>query len=221
VTERIAAPPEPEAKYAHTLRRAFAERYASGRDFWTREPAMRTPVEILCRALAGRPDQHVLDVGTGRGPDAVALLQAGHRVTGIDIVGGTPEWRVIRGRWGERVRLLETGLLDLPAEAAFDAALDNGCLHHQHPDGHPRYARHLVRLVRPGGLVAVSVFRSASDAGALYLLGERRLSREFTEPELVALFQDAGAAPVEARVLSRDLPGEAGYLVVTFRVGDG
>ena len=218
MTKRIGTAPEPEAAYVHTLRRTFAERYASGRDFWTREPAMRRPVEFLLRARGDRADRHVLDVGTGRGPDAIALLRAGHCVTGIDLAA-TPEWDAIKVRWGDRVRLVESGLLDLAPVPVFDAALDNGCLHHQHPDGVGRHVRRLVDLVRPGGLITVSVFRSASKTGALYLLDERRLSREYTGDELLALFGEAGASPLETHVLSRALPGEAGYLVATFRVG--
>ncbi|MDQ0654905.1 class I SAM-dependent methyltransferase [Pseudomonas cedrina] len=43
---------------------------------------------------------HILDVGVGRARDASEFIQAGHRVTGLDIVENS-SWPLLRNRWGE------------------------------------------------------------------------------------------------------------------------
>ncbi|MFG2352750.1 SAM-dependent methyltransferase [Streptomyces sp. NPDC048521] len=209
------APPLDESAYADVLRSDFQDHYVNGRDVWTAEDAMREAPRLLLRALGDRPGAHVLDIGTGHGRDAAILSDAGCRVTGIDLVE-SPEWAALTARSDGRARFAVCSLSDLDGTAVHDAVLDNGCLHHQHPDGYGRYLGRIRELLRPGGLFTVSVFRSADGPGRLFANGARRLYREFTEEELTELVTAHGFTPVEVRLVPR---GTAGlhYLVGTYR----
>lgn len=203
-----------QTAYYDVMRRTFADRYDQGRDPWTEEPAMGQAAGILCAAL-GEHRARVLDVGAGRGRDTAALLRAGHQVTGIDIVA-MPEWDRIAGEWGQNVRFECAGLLDLPPVPAYDAVLDNGCLHHQHPEAYDAYLRRLHDVLRADGLLTVSVYLARAEAGALYRNNDERLHRDFTEPELRELLSAAGFAVVGVREVPRTL-NNLRYLIVTLR----
>lgn len=202
------------ADYEQVMARRFAERYAEHRDPWTGEPAMSVITQMLCDTLADR-QAHVLDVGTGRGRDAVALARAGHTVTGID-VATVPDWAVLAGQWAGRLRFEAVGLLDLPATAAYDAVLDNGCMHHQHPDSYGAYLRRLADVLRGDGLLMVSVFASGDGRGSLYTSNDERLHRDFGEQELVDLVTSVGFTFEGSCEVPRGLLG-LNYMVATFR----
>ncbi|GAB2786825.1 SAM-dependent methyltransferase [Streptomyces daliensis] len=214
----VAAPPLADEEYAAVLRADFTDHYAHGRDIWTGEEAMRETPRILLAALADVRDAHILDIGTGHGRDAAILLAGGHRVTGIDLVA-SDEWAGLRARWPGRARfgaaeLTEPG--ELTGARQYDAVLDNGCLHHQHPDRYPAYLRRVHELLHPGGLLTVSVFHSAAERGDLFVNGGRRLYREFTEAELAGLLTAHGFSVVELRTVPRGRDA-LHYLVGTFR----
>ncbi|MGA5352157.1 SAM-dependent methyltransferase [Streptomyces thermodiastaticus] len=204
--------------YTDVLRSDFHEHYAHGRDVWTAEKAMREAPRLLLRALGGRADAHVLDIGAGHGRDAALLHAAGCRVTGIDLVE-SPEWAALTARSDGRMRFLVCSLTDLDGTAVHDAVLDNGCLHHQHPDTYGRYLRRVRELLRPGGLFTVSVFRSENGPGRLFANEAQRLYREFTEEELTGLVAKHGFTPVDVHTVPRGTPG-LHYLVGTFRTAD-
>ncbi|MFF8960147.1 SAM-dependent methyltransferase [Streptomyces sp. NPDC014894] len=208
-------PPLDVAAYEAALLFDFQDHYARGRDVWTDERAMRETPLCLLGALGATPDAHVLDIGTGRGLDAEILLDRGHRVTGIDLVA-SPEWGAITARRPGRARFLTASATELTGVAEYDAVLDNGCLHHQHPDSYPGYLDRIHALLRPGGLFTVSVFRSATDAGRLYVNGGSRLYREFTAGELTGLVTERGFETVDLRPVPRGTAGLE-YLVGTFR----
>jgi SAM-dependent methyltransferase len=207
--------PSTPDRYRQVLDTAFAARYRHGRDSWTEEPAMRRVLDAVLPDLVA--DSHVLDVGAGRGRDTVALLAAGHRVTAVDLVA-VPEWDAIVRHWGERVRFHAGNVVDLDVHGEFDAVLDNGCLHHQHPDDYDRYLATLRRALRPGGLLAVSFFVLTADArtGVLHVEEDGRLAYEFTVPEAVTLIATAGFRVVGQRRVPRSRPDRA-YLVVVAR----
>ncbi|EEH25624.1 1,6-didemethyltoxoflavin N1-methyltransferase, partial [Burkholderia pseudomallei] len=140
----LAAPHE----YAAVLRSDFVSSYHDGRDVWTDEAAMR-PASAILHAHLGRPAD-VLDAGAGRGRDTAYFLEQGHRVTAVDLVE-PPEWAQLAQRWGERVHFVARPVSELDGEARFDGALDNGCLHHQHPDAYGAYLARIHALLRPDG----------------------------------------------------------------------
>ncbi|MEV5376682.1 class I SAM-dependent methyltransferase [Streptomyces nondiastaticus] len=225
--EQTEATPLDETRYADVLRSDFVDHYAGGRDIWTGEEAMRQAPRLLMDALRARagadapgaPEAHVLDIGTGHGRDAAILLAGGHRVTGIDLVA-SPEWETLTAGHPGRARFLATAALDLPGAAEYDAVLDNGCFHHQHPDAYGTYLRRIHELLRPGGLLTLSVFNATGGKGGLYANAGNRLYREFTEQELTALVGGHGFALVESHQVPRAV-GDLTYLVSTFRRAEG
>ncbi|TWF81642.1 methyltransferase family protein [Pseudonocardia hierapolitana] len=96
----------------------------------------------------------VLDVATGHGPTAIAAARAGGRVTGLDI---TPELLAIARRRaheaGVRVDWVEADMTAMPfPDRSFDRVLSTfGAM--AAPD-HRGMATELVRLCRPGGVIA-------------------------------------------------------------------
>ena len=209
------APPPDRSAYHDLLHSDFQVHYADGSDVWTAERAMRETPLLLMRALGGTAPAHVLDIGTGHGRDAAILLDHGHRVTGIDIVT-SPEWPTVTAGRPDRARFLTTSVTELEGSAEYDAALDNGCLHHQPPDDYPAYLARVRALLRPGGLYTVSVFQSADERGRLFVNRASRLYQEFTTGELTALVTGHGFEPVASHLVPRTTPGR-NYLVGTFR----
>src|SRR3954466_11508537 len=87
------------AEYEAVIDQCFQEHYENDEDFWTREAAMAAASDLLHAELADTPGRHILDIGAGGGRDALKFLQAGHRVTAVDLVTH-PAWPAIRERWG-------------------------------------------------------------------------------------------------------------------------
>ncbi|CAL9435924.1 tRNA 5-carboxymethoxyuridine methyltransferase [Streptomyces sp. enrichment culture] len=118
--------------------------------------------QIVGRFPVGRR-LRVLDVGMGRGTQALRLARAGHQVTGLErdaamiatareVLAGEPEG--IR----ERMRIMEgdgrdTGVHFLPG--SFDVVLCHGVLMHvEEPDA---LLAGLARVLAPGGLLSLLV----------------------------------------------------------------
>jgi SAM-dependent methyltransferase len=208
-------PPVVDGDYDDLLRSDFTHHYTESRDVWTEEPAMREAARALLAALPDSGNAHVLDVGSGRAVDTRFLLRCGYRVTSIDLVA-CPEWEALTAHHGDRVRFLCKGLLDLEPVAEYDAVLDNGCMHHQHPDVYESYLRRVHDVLRPAGLFTLSVFHSADGPGGLYVNAADRLYREFTRAELTELLHRAGFIPVDVRHARRAV-ADSTYLVMTVR----
>ncbi|MEV5374613.1 class I SAM-dependent methyltransferase [Streptomyces nondiastaticus] len=201
--------------YREVLREAFVRRYEDGADSWSEEPAMRELVPLLCGELAA--GSSVIDIGAGRGRDAELLLAAGHRVTAVDLVR-LPDWDALARRYGAAVSFEAGDFADMAAGRTYDAAVDNGVLHHQDPADYARYLANVRRRLRPGGLLAVSLFTTAEELaeGVLNRAEDGRLSRWFTEREARELLAGAGFSVIAVRTVRRELPGLA-YLLVLAR----
>ena len=93
----------------------------------------------------------VLDVATGTGLVAERLLAEGHRVTGLD---QSPDMlAVARGRFGDRVELVEASATKIPfADASFDHLTFTYLL--RYVDDPAATLVELARVVRPGGTIA-------------------------------------------------------------------
>jgi demethylmenaquinone methyltransferase/2-methoxy-6-polyprenyl-1,4-benzoquinol methylase len=98
---------------------------------------------------------HVLDVATGTGLVAEALLERRFRVTGLD---QSPEMLALAGkRFGGRVELVEGSADELPfADDSFDHLTFTYLL--RYVDDPAATMRELARVVRPGGTVAMLEF---------------------------------------------------------------
>jgi demethylmenaquinone methyltransferase / 2-methoxy-6-polyprenyl-1,4-benzoquinol methylase len=181
------------------------------------------------RFLVGRLPRdggHVLDVATGTGLVAQALVERGFRVTGVD---QSPEMLArARARFDGRVELVEASAEALPfGDASFDHLTFTYLL--RYVDDPAATVRELARVVRPGGTVAMLEFglprglwRPPWDlwvllglplAGRLLspgwhevgtFLGPsiRDFHARYPEPRLVGIWREAGIADVRSRRLS-------------------
>lgn len=205
--------------YRNVLNTSFVHRYGNGEDEWSWDIGMAKAARVFLEHLGDRSDQLILDVGVGRGRDASELIQAGHRVTGLDIVENS-SWPLLRKRWGERLELVPCALQDWQPTLLrqFDAALDNGCFHHQHPEEWQSYLDDLRRHVRPGGLIAINVF--GVDASNLTPgwreMDNRRQGYFFTEQGIRDTLQGFGLTWEQLITIERQ-HGDAVYLLALVR----
>ncbi|MFG2992264.1 class I SAM-dependent methyltransferase [Streptomyces sp. NPDC048257] len=154
-------------------RRAVSHHYDVGNDFYERvlgpsmvyscaywspgstlEQAQRDKLDLVCRKLALRPGDRLLDVGCGWGSMALhAAREYGVRVTGVTL---SREQAVYA-----RKRVAEEGLADLVdiriqdyrdvKDGPYEAISSIGMAEHVGADRYREYARTLHGLLRPGG----------------------------------------------------------------------
>jgi demethylmenaquinone methyltransferase / 2-methoxy-6-polyprenyl-1,4-benzoquinol methylase len=168
----------------------------------------------------------VLDVATGTGLVAERLLAQGHRVIGLD---QSPDMlAVARGRFGDRVELVEASATSIPfPDASFDHLTFTYLL--RYVDDPAATLAELARVVRPGGTVANLEFcvptgiwrplwdlyvgvglpalgRIASkgwyDVGRFLGPSIRGFYERWPEPRLLDAWRSAGIADVQARRMS-------------------
>ena len=139
--------------------RAFFDAIAPRYDrVFAREPGeMRAHVE---RALAviGKAPRDVLDLGVGTGLELPRLLDAGHRVVGVDV---SPEMIALCNKRSRPIRCVECDFWSgLPFDdASFDAviALFGTLAHAPDDDALARLAREVARVLREGGVFFAEV----------------------------------------------------------------
>jgi len=194
----------------------------------------------LLVGLLPRDGGQVLDVATGTGLVADALLRRGFRVTGLDQSPGM--LARARERFGDRVELVEASADALPfADSSFDHLTFTYLLRYVDDPGSTLVE--LARVVRPGGTVAMlefglphGVWRPPWNlwvdaglplAGRLISPGWHEVGRflgpsirgfheRHPEPELLGLWRAAGIEGVRARH-----PSLGGGLLMWGRRGAG
>lgn len=134
---------------------AFYREYFAAEDWdWWHAGRRRVLASVLDRALAARPPGaclDMLDVGCGTGA-TTAFLGRGHRVVGCDL---EPEaLRLAATRGLERLVLARAERLPF-REGSFDIVMALDVLEHHDDDS--AVAAELARVVRPGGIVLVTV----------------------------------------------------------------
>ncbi|MDP9330849.1 MAG: methyltransferase domain-containing protein [Actinomycetota bacterium] len=107
-----------------------------------------------------QPGTRVLDVGTGTGVTAEAVLDAGSAAVGVD---ESIEMLAVGRRARPLVRTAAATAIDLPfRDATFDAALGNFVLAH-FANVHTGLAD-VIRVVKTGGRIAFSTWADKTDA---------------------------------------------------------
>ena len=122
----------------------------------TLEEAQEAKLELVCRKLALKPGQRVLDVGCGWGSFAMHAA-AKHDVSVLGITLSEPQAALARRRaqergLGERVEIRVMDYRELGGEP-FDAVASIGMVEHVGSNQIDVYARQVARLVKPGGRV--------------------------------------------------------------------
>jgi SAM-dependent methyltransferase len=140
---------------------------------------------LLDLFLSASPGPEILDAGAGQGTMSARLERLGYEVTSTDVSGTAVE--ILRERLSGPVA--EASVSDLPFDdGSFDGAVLGEVLEHVEDD---RGAlAELVRVLRPGGVLAVSVpanprLHGPSDEWAGHF-------RRYTRPALIHACTDAG-----------------------------
>ena len=134
---------------------AIAPRYDR---VFAREPSeLRAHVDRALAAIGEGP-RDVLDLGVGTGLELPRLLDAGHRVTGVDV---SPEMIALCNKRSRPIRCVEADFWEhLPFEdASFDAVVALfGSLAHAPDEGAlARLGREVARVLRDGGVFFAEV----------------------------------------------------------------
>ena len=167
----------------------IAERYLD----WSLEsdwPGRRCYLDHLLAALPDCAD--VLELGCGAGlPATRALLDAGHRVTAVDISAGQLE---LARRNVPEARLVKADMADLdPPAASFDAVCAFYSLTHVPRELHEALLRRIASWLRPQGLLVASLGRTDNPSEVDEdWLGAAMFFSHFAADASVALVEGAG-----------------------------
>ncbi len=182
--------------------RALAAAFDGQAARFERAPVQTDPAALArLVAFADLPaDSLVLDAGCGPGLVCRALLDAGHRVVGVDLSEQMIERARARCPEPDRATFLQGSIYELDLRGPFDAAISRYVLHHV---ADPlAFVRRQVELVRPGGVLVLSDHTASAVAEhADWHNGIERL-RDTTHTAclspgaIVDLFLAAGLGPV-------------------------
>jgi SAM-dependent methyltransferase len=140
---------------------------------------------LLGLFLSGTPGPRVLNAGAGQGTFSMRLAERGFDVASSDSSPAVVS--VLQARVGGEV--VQAGVTDLPfGDGSFDAAVLGEVLEHIPDDG--AALREVARVVRPGGVLAVSVPADPSRFGP----SDRWAGhvRRYTRPLLVGACEESG-----------------------------
>lgn len=129
---------------------AHAEEIARGPGF----AGLRDRIVALARP---RPDDVVVDVGSGTGLLTLALAPSVDRVWAIDIAAGMTEYlRAKAASAGlDNVEPVTASAVSLPlVDASADLVVSNYCFHHLDDAGKERALAEIRRVLKPGGRLA-------------------------------------------------------------------
>lgn len=157
--------------------------------------------EVLCEDAGLGAGHRVLDVACGSGNTALAAARRGNTVTGLDLVDSLVERARIRAQAeGFKIDFQSGNCEQLPFEdATFDDVLSTFGVMFA-PD-QERAASELMRVCKPGGMIALSNWTPESLPGGMFALaakhgpprpaGSRLVTEWATVPGLHRLFPHA------------------------------
>lgn len=148
-----------------------------------------------------RPGAHVLDLGCGTGlPTARQLVDAGFRVTGVDV---SPVMCELARRNVPEARIIRSGLLDaVGGESRYDAVVAFFSLLHLPRARMPEALAGIGRALRPGGFLSLSMVEADLDDHPIAFLGQEVRVTGYLRDELRALIESHGFTVEEERALS-------------------
>ena len=169
--------------------------------------------------------ERILDVGCGDGTLTRKIIERGATVLGID---NSPE--MIAAARANGVDALQLAAEDMQFFAEFDAAFSNATLHWVlHME---QAARAIFRALKAGGRFAGEMGGEGNLAELRRALDEEMIIRGYAPPveasnwyaspeEFAAVYEAAGFAEIDARLIERPTPIEHGVAawVTTFRKG--
>ncbi len=128
--------------------------------FETYESVTFEAVHRDIRPLLPAPPARILDIGAGSGRDAAALAALGHRVVAVEPTAAMRRRAVARHATAA-ITWIDDGLPDLARleseDAAFDAVLATAVWMHLDKPAQARAMPRLAHLLRPGGLLALTI----------------------------------------------------------------
>ncbi len=184
--------------------RALSAAFDGQAERFERAPVQSDPAALArLVAFADLPaGSSVLDAGCGPGLVASAFLEAGHRVTGVDLSAEMVERARSRcAPFGDRARFAQGSLYErVFAEAPFDAVVSRYVLHHVADP--PAFLARQVELLRPGGILILSDHTTDPDPDRAEWHRRREEERDrthtrnFTGGGIVDLLASAGLGDV-------------------------
>jgi SAM-dependent methyltransferase len=173
----------------------FRQAYRTGRYGWWTDQPSPFAVRVLRQLRHRFPAARLLDLGCGEGRNAIAAARLGFNVTAVDLEPlALKRARAAAKAAGARgIRFRRADALHLPfGRSAFDIVLDYGCLHHQTKADWPAYLASILRVLRPRGLLILSVFsprfRMFRGARRRWHIAQGSYRRCFTPADLRRLF---------------------------------
>lgn len=107
-------------------------------------------------SLSSHPFDAVLDIGCSTGDFLIPISLSSHQTVGIDIVEFRSPWELVQKDHGIKCQQLNLDESDLPwADAHFDLVTSLAVLEHVFDVHHA--ISEIVRVLKPGGLVAIQV----------------------------------------------------------------
>ena len=164
---------------------------------------IESAAEHLVRAADVQAGQDVLDVATGSGNVALLAAQRGANVTGLDI---TPElFEAARRRAAEAgvdIEWVEGDAEELPYEDdSFDRVLS--AFGTMFAPRHERAAAELVRVTKPGGIVAVAAWTPEGTNGQMFRTVASHMPPPPARVEAAGDVGRRGAHPLAVRAARR------------------
>lgn len=168
------------------MKKHFAQTYGELEDWhWWFRGRQRVLESILSRKLDGTAPKRILSVGCGPAEGLQWLTQftnAGGKVVGLDV-------EPLHARSSGDIQFVVGSLEHAPLEDhSFDAVLALDVLEHLDDDG--AGLREVSRLLKPGGLLLITVPALPSLWGGQDLISEHR--RRYTKRSLQRLFESSG-----------------------------
>ncbi len=121
-------------------------------------PVSRRAVRYHRPLVRKNQTANALDVGCGEGQDLLFLAQQDYDATGLDFTQtGIAKARAIVEDNGQRANLVQADILDWTSDAQFDLVLAVNCLQFLGSDA-PRALNRVKELVKPGGVIGLSMF---------------------------------------------------------------